>query len=152
MSGDGTRPTRPPPTGMSAWLLPTLGYVVLVGSLGVFGKLALRGLSWQELLIWTAAAYAATALALLAFGGAGLRFEAHTWWAIAAAVCTVGSLILFYLALGNGEASTVIPISAAYPAVTLILAALMLSEHVSLFKVGGMLLVIGGVIVLTVAD
>ena len=73
-------------------------------------------------------------------------------WALLAAVCVVGALIFFYLALESGEASKLVPISAAYPAVTLVLSAIFLAEDVSLVKVGGLVMVIGGVVVLSVAD
>jgi transporter family protein len=134
------------------WLVPTLAYVVTLGALGVTSKLALRTLSWQELVVWTAGAYLVCALALLALGQGGFAFEPNTWWAVVSAVIVVSSLVLLYIALGNGEASKVVPITAAYPAVTLIGAALFLSEDITAGKVAGMLLVLAGVVVLTVAD
>ena len=136
----------------AAWLVPTLVYVVTLGALGVTGKLALRSLGWQELVVWTAAAYALAAVMILALGHGSLHFNGDTWWAAISAVIVVSSLVLLYVALGHGEASKIIPITAAYPAVTLIGAALFLSESITLAKVGGMLLVLAGVVVLTIAD
>ncbi|HEY2056678.1 MAG TPA: EamA family transporter [Solirubrobacterales bacterium] len=136
----------------AAWLVPTLAYVVTLGALGVTSKLALRTLDWQELVIWTAGAYLLAALVILALGQGSLHFESNTWWAVISALIVVSSLVLLYVALGNGEASKIIPITAAYPAVTLIGAALFLSESISPAKVGGVLLVLAGVVVLTVAD
>jgi transporter family protein len=135
-----------------AWLIPTIGYVVALGVWGVAGKLALRSLSWGDVLVVTAVVYGLTAVVLLVLGQAGVRFESNTWWALLAAVCVVSALIFFYLALESGEASKVVPISAAYPAVTLVLSAIFLAEDVSLVKVGGLVLVIGGVVLLSVAD
>jgi transporter family protein len=136
----------------AAWLIPTLAYVVTLGALGVTSKLALRTLDWQELVIWSAGAYLLVAVVLLMVGGGGIHFESNSWWAALSAFIVVSSLILLYLALGNGEASKIVPITAAYPAITLIGAALFLSESISLAKVGGMLLVLAGVVVLTIAD
>ena len=136
----------------AAWLVPTLAYVVTLGALGVTSKLALRTLDWQELVIWSAGAYLLVAVVLLTVGGGSIHFESNTWWAVLSAFIVVSSLILLYIALGNGEASKIVPITAAYPAVTLIGAALFLSESISAAKVGGMLLVLGGVVVLTIAD
>jgi len=133
-------------------MIPTIGYVVALGVWGVAGKLALRSLSWGDVLVVTAVVYGLTAIVLLALGRAGVRFEANTWWALVAAVCVVSALVFFYLALESGEASKVVPISAAYPAVTLVLSAIFLAEDVSLIKVGGLALVIGGVVLLSVAD
>ncbi len=140
------------PRVSAAWLVPTLAYVVTLGALGVTSKLALRSLDWQELVVWTAGAYLLVAIGLLIFGGGGLRLDSNVWWAVLSAAIVVTSLVLLYVALGHGEASKIIPITAAYPAVTMVGAALFLSESITPAKLGGMLLVLGGVVVLTVAD
>lgn len=136
----------------ASWLVPTLAYVLTLGALGVTSKLALRTLGWQELVVWTAGAYALAAVVIVAIGHGGLHFETNTWWAVLSALIVVSALVLLYVALGNGEASKIVPITAAYPAVTLVGAALFLSESISPAKVGGMLLVLAGVVVLTVAN
>jgi bacterial/archaeal transporter family protein len=134
-----------------SWLAPTIAYVLAVGALGVTSKRALETLSWQQLLPWTLLAYAVTAGILLALGQTDWRWHPGTAWALASASLAVGSLILLFVALGLGEASKVVPVSAAYPAATVVLAALFLGEHVSPARVIGMLLIIGGVVLLTVA-
>lgn len=87
----------------------------------------MRALSWGDVLVVTAAVYSLTAIVLVAIGRAGAHLESNTWWALLAAVCVVSALILFYLALEGAEASKVVPVSAAYPAVTLVLSAIFLS-------------------------
>lgn len=134
------------------WLLPTLGYVVGLGALGVTSKLALRTLPWQQLIVWSGVGYVITAGVLLGLKPTGLRWETNVLWAMLSAALAIVSLILLYVALGTGQASKVIPVSAAYPAVTLILSALVLSENVSLARVAGMVLVVVGVVVLTTVD
>jgi len=59
----------------------------------------------------------------------------------------LGQLTL-YNALKAGEASIVVPISATYPLVTLIIAVLFLGESITLTKVLGIILVICGVVLL----
>jgi len=134
-----------------SWLVPTIGYVLALGALGVTSKLALETLSWQRLLPWTLVAYAVVVGMLLAFGQTDWRWHPGTAWALATAVLAVGSLILLFVALGLGEASKVVPVSAAYPAATVMLAALFLGESISVARVSGMLMVIAGVVVLTLA-
>jgi transporter family protein len=134
------------------WLVPTLVYVVVLGALGVTTKIALRTVSWQDLLLWTTAGYVLVAAFLLISGQTGFHWEAGSWWVVLSAALTISALITLYLALGAGEASKVIPVSAAYPAVTVLLSAATLSEHVSLARLGGLALVVGGVVVLTAAD
>lgn len=134
-----------------SWLVPTMAYVLALGALGVTSKLALRTLGWQHLLPWTLLAYAVVVAFLLAIGQPGWSWQPGTSWAVASAALAVGSLILFFVALGAGEASKVVPMSAAYPAVTLVLSALFLGEHISALRVAGVILVIGGVVLITIA-
>src|SRR3712207_8261197 len=42
-------------------------------------------------------------------------------WAVLTALCAVGGLIALYLALQRGEPTSVVPVSATYPAVTMVL-------------------------------
>jgi bacterial/archaeal transporter family protein len=134
------------------WIVPTLYYIVSVGALGVTSKLALRTLHWQDLILWTGAGYVLVAGALLALGQTSVRIVAGTGWAIASGALAISGLICLYLALNTGRAGTVVPMTAAYPAVTLLLAAAVLHEQITPAKLGGVLLVIVGVVVLTVAD
>jgi bacterial/archaeal transporter family protein len=131
------------------WLIPTLGYVVFVGALGVTSKLALRSVSWQAAIVATTGVYLVATAVFAALGEIKFGTGIDNFWAFAAGVLAVGSLILLYIALGTGEASKVVPISAAYPAVTLVLAAIFLSEALTVGRAAGALLVIGGVVVLT---
>jgi transporter family protein len=134
-----------------AWLLPTLYYVVAVGALGVTGKLALRTLDWPDLILWTGAGYIVVASLLLAIGQTQLRFTHDTGWAIASGALAISGLIALYLALGSGDAGKVISITAAYPAVTLVLAAAFLSEAITIGRALGTMLIIAGVVTVTLA-
>jgi 4-hydroxybenzoate polyprenyltransferase len=64
-------------------------------------------------------------------------------------LCT--GLIALYLALGNGDAGKVVSITAAYPAVTLVLAAAYLSEAITPGRAIGTALIVGGVVIVTLA-
>lgn len=135
-----------------SWLLPTLIYVFAIGALGVVGKRALATLAWPVLIVWMGVGYAITVTVLAAAGQVHLAFTGDTWWAIASATLAIGGLVLLYVALGTGEASKVVPVSSAYPAVTLILSAIVLSEQLTVAGVVGVVLVIGGVVVVTTAS
>jgi transporter family protein len=133
------------------WLLPTIVYVLTVGALGITGKLALRTLNWPDLILWTGTGYILVAGVLLAIGQTSVRFVTNTPWAMASGALAIGGLISLYLALGTGEAGKVVTVSAAYPAVTLVLAALFLSEGLTVGRSAGALLVIAGVVVITLS-
>src|SRR4051812_36756567 len=119
---------------MAPWAVPTVVYLFCVGSLGVTAKLALRTLQWPDLVLWAGCGYVLVAGVLLILGRTQLRFVEGSEGACVSAVAAIGGLIALYLALGAGDASKVAPITAAYPAVTLILSAIFLSEPISLAR------------------
>jgi bacterial/archaeal transporter family protein len=134
-----------------AWLAPTIGYVFVLSAMGITSKLALRTLSWQELIPWAMIAYVVTVAVMLPAGQTRFTWGVGGAWAAAAGVAAVAALALLYTGLSHGDASKVIPVSAAYPAVTLVFSAIFLSEQISLARVGGMLLVVLGVVILSAA-
>jgi len=133
-----------------SWIPPTVGYIVLVGALGVTSKYALRSLSWQEVILWTAVAYGVTTVLLVATG-TPLRFHAGLNGGMAAVTAVIAplSLCLLYFALRDGDVTRVIPVSSVYPLVTAVLALLVLNEHFSVTRVVGTALVVVGVVLLT---
>ena len=134
---------------MGGWILPTLGYIVLVGAAGVTTKLALRTISWQQLVLWVPFVYAVFAVALVAFGKARLPFGAGGGWAAATAVFAASGLVLFFVALARGDASQVVPATSAYPVVTLVAAAVILSESITVTRILGTVLVIAGLVLIS---
>lgn len=139
------------PANTAAWLVPTMVYVVTLGGLGVTSKLALKHLDWQDLILWSGIGYAIVVTVMLTRGYAKIQFVPGTAWAIVSAVAAIGGLVALYIALSTGQASKVVPISASYPAVTLVFSALFLGERLSLARAIGVALVVGGVIVVTTA-
>ena len=135
-----------------SWLLPTLGYILAVGALGVTGKLALRTLSWPDLILWTGVGYIVVATVLLALGRTEVRLAEGSGWAAVSGALAITGLVMLYLALGTGKASTVAAVTAAYPVVTLLLAAAFLSEAVTVGRAVGVGLVVVGVVVLTLSE
>ena len=134
---------------MSGWILPSIGYAVTLGSLGVFTKLALRSLDWTELVVWAAACYAVATVILVGRYGVRPHFTFDGGMAALAGTMAVLGLVLIYVALGRGDVSQVIPVTSAYPVLTLFLSAIVLGEEITVTGVIGTLLVVSGVIVLT---
>lgn len=56
--------------------------------------------------------------------------------------------VVFYRALKMGEISRIIPITSCYPLFTFLLGWLFLGEEVTLSKIAGMLLILGGIVLL----
>ena len=133
---------------MSGWVLPALLYIVFLGASGVTTKLALRTISWEQMVLWVPIVYIGISIVLLA---TGTHFPLGTGggWAAVTAVLVATALVLFFIALTHGEASTVVPVTSAYPVVTLIGAALFLSERITLVRGMGTALVVAGVVLLS---
>jgi bacterial/archaeal transporter family protein len=134
---------------VSGWLIPSLAYIGLLGGLGVTTKLALRHVSWQEVIIWTAIVYAVIAIGMLALGQGRVGIGPGTVAAVASGVLASTALVVFYIALRSGDASRVVPLTSAYPVVTLILSALVLAERITVLRGAGALIVVCGVVLLS---
>jgi len=134
---------------MAGWILPTLGYTVLLGAAGVTSKLALRTISWEQLVLWVPVVYIGFSIVFVAGRGARFPLGVGGAWAAATAFCAAASLILLFVALTRGDASKVVPAGSAYPVVTVIGSALFLSESITLLRVVGTALVVAGVVVLS---
>ena len=137
-----------PGSGVSGWVAPAVAYIVLLGALGVSVKIALRHVPWETTIAWTAVTYAVIAVGLLASGRASLGFGPGTLASIVTAIMASTGLIAFYVALGRGDASQVVPLTSAYPVVTVILSAVVLAEQITLLRVIGVLVVVAGVAIL----
>jgi transporter family protein len=134
---------------MGGWLLPALGYVAVVGAVGVTSKLALRTISWQQLLLWVPIVYAAFAIGVAASGRAKLPLGAGGAWAVATAIFAASGLVLLFFALSRGDATQVVPVTSAYPVVTLVAAAIFLSESITITRIAGTALVVGGLVLIS---
>jgi drug/metabolite transporter (DMT)-like permease len=134
---------------MDGWILPTIGYIVLLGASGVTAKLALRTITWEQLVLWVPILYIVIALGLVTFQGTSFPLGGSGAWAAATAFCVSSALILFFYALTKGPASQVTPATSAYPIVTLIGSALFLSEKITLIRGLGTALVVAGVVLLS---
>ena len=54
----------------------------------------------------------------------------------------------YYYALKLGEVSKIVPITSAFPIITVLIAVIFLSEKMTIFKGSGILLIIGGIVLL----
>lgn len=134
----------------TGWIVPTLIYVVLMGSLGITSKLALRHMNWESLVLWAAAVYMVVGLVLLATG-THLKFGAGAPMAAASGLIAAVALVLFYVALRRGEVTRVVPITSSYPIVTAALGVGFLAERLTVARAIGTILVVVGVVTITAA-
>jgi uncharacterized membrane protein len=126
------------------WLVCAVYYALSLGALGITSSKALVHLQWFDLILWTGIGYVLVAGFLVISGHTAVRITSGSWWAILSAGLAISALISLYVGLQHGSAAKVVTIGAAYPAVTVLLAALFLSEPLTVPHVLGVLLIIAG--------
>ena len=128
----------------STVLVGGIALLLLWGAYGIAAKIALNAIGLQ-VLIWSQVASLVLfptyfllfkELLPLKLDGAGIA------WALGAGVLGVSGGVVLYLLLRDAPASMVIPISALYPVVTVILAFLFLHEELSWSRVAGIALAV----------
>jgi len=134
---------------MAGWVPPTIAYILILGAGGVTAKVALRHITWEQMVLWLPIAYIVFCILLIAFRGASFPVGVGGAWAAVTAFAASSALILFFYALTKGPASRVTPATSAYPIVTVIGSALFLAERLTVARGIGTALVILGVVLLS---
>lgn len=134
-------------------LILAAAIVVLWGLWGFFGKLALnRAMPPSSVFLAEVAvggAIGCAALAVMLAGGHAMpwRAPANIFGLLSGVGMAVG-LLLFYLALDTGKAVAVVPLTASYPLVTVLLSYWLLGERPSALQWLGLALVVAGTMLL----
>lgn len=131
------------------WLVCAVYYAIAVGALGVTSGLALKNLHWPDVVLWSGVGYVIVVIYLLVSGNTAIKITTGSWWAVLSAGLAITSLIALYVGLQHGSAAKVVTVGAAYPAVTVLLAALFLAEKLTAVHVIGVALVILGAMLIS---
>lgn len=128
-----------------SWLGFAIAYAFAIGLTGITIKYALKTISWQQMVLWVPLCYAAFSLVLVL--GFGVRFPLGIggFWAALTGIFAAAALILLFIALDRGPASSVVPVTSIYPVITLFASAIILSESITVPKAIGTALVVAGV-------
>ncbi len=129
---------------LESWLVYSLLSIVLWGFWGFGMKLAYRGSNWVYVYFISAIASFSLALTVFVLSRGGANNLSPSWKTIlitlASGLCSGGGYLCFVKALEKGDASLVVPITALYPALTVVLAILLLGERLTILKMMGILL------------
>ncbi len=133
------------------WLLSSLIALISWGLWGVFSKLASRYFDYHQVYV------ASGIVSLIAFPVVFFLLRPQIdvkspgfGYAVLAGVAGTSALMAFYSAVGSGKASIVVPLTALYPVVTIILSYLILSERISPFKGVGIILALVAILFLSI--
>lgn len=132
-----------------SWWIWSLVTVMLWGLWGVFTKLALVRWNWLQLFVLTGVIGIVAALGAALAIRPSLTVPPGSWLpAILAAGLGLCGTVTFYLALQHGKTAIVIPFTAAYPVVTVLVSIIFLREPLRLQEVIAIgLFVVAGILV-----
>ncbi len=132
------------------WLVFSLLTILFWGLWGFFIKLAARYLEWYQIyVLGNAAAFLLSGYFLVRYGANFVGTGRGLLLGLAAGVVGTLGYIFFILATKTGRVSIVVPLTAVYPAVTFILALLLLHEPFNLRHLVGMVLALAGAMLLS---
>jgi len=123
------------------WLWFSVMAVVLWGGWGFLSKVATRELPSQAVYLLSICGHAVVASYL--WWGGGLSISGHPWGlaaALGAGLCMALGLLFFLKALTLGAASVVVPLTALYPLVAVVLSWAVLREGMTLRHLAGIAL------------
>jgi transporter family protein len=137
---------------MKPWLTYSVAALALWGLWGTFGKLAARSLAPTALLLLSYGGIVLVfpiMLALYARGGQLRTLAPESAYALLSGFIAGLGFLFFYLALSTGEAARVVVVTATYPIVTVLVAALFLGEPITMKSALGITLAITGILLLS---
>ena len=120
------------------------------GAAGIFDKLGTKGMDPFVAVLIRTTCVTVVALVFCMLTGRMQEISvtpgrAYLFLALSGLVGAFLGHAVYYLAIKQAPVSLVVPITAAYPVITFILAVFVLREHFSLLRLGGVLLVVMGV-------
>jgi len=135
---------------MNDWLLFAIIALLLWGLWGLFPKIASNYIGPKSVLIYEA--IGAAFLTIIVLFSVGFKPEVHTkgitFGILGGFAGAVGGLFFLY-AISRGKASIVVPITALYPLVTILLAFIILKEPITLKQGIGIALALAAMVLLS---
>ncbi len=125
---------------VKAWIMYSILCLITWGLWGLVLKYAYASSNWLQVYFASSLASFLLSLTIFIASGGSLNFTKSIGIALIAGLFGGAGYIFFIKALQGGEASIVIPLTALYPAITAILAMLLLGERISLAKGLGIVL------------
>jgi len=132
------------------WLQLSLTTLILWGLWGFFAKIVLDSMNWKSLFVFSTVASIILTAIFIVFAKPSLALNAQSCFAMLVGAMGIGASLTFYYALEQGKVSVVVPLTAMYPIVTVILAMVVLREKLSPVQGVGVILAIVAVLLISI--
>lgn len=137
----------------SRWQFYATFALLVWGLWGYLPKRALRSMDPSSILILEGLGSVLVGLVMFVSRGGRVRADLPGMLAaVGTGVCGLGGAYFFLLALERGKASVIVPFTALYPLVTLVLSVLLLGERPSVANLIGICLAVAAVALLSVGS
>jgi transporter family protein len=134
----------------TGWLQLSLATLILWGLWGFLAKIVLNSVNWKSVFLFSTLGSILFTAIFFVLAKPSLVFNLQTCSAMLVGVMGVSASMAFYYALESGKVSIVVPLTAMYPLVTVILAAVVLREKLSPTQGVGVLLAIVAVLLISI--
>jgi len=133
------------------WLISCLVAMVCWGFWGFLMKLASEHFNWHQIFLVTSIVTLATSSLIFVLLKPSINVHSPGFiYAFLAGIAGALALIAFYTALGVGKAIIVVPLTALYPVITIILSYLILNEKIALVKGVGIMLALVAILLVSI--
>lgn len=133
------------------WLMSCLVAMVCWGFWGFLMKLASEHFNWHQMFVVTSVVTLAASSLIFVFLKPSINVHSPGFgYALLAGVAGAFALVAFYTAIGVGKAIIVVPLTALYPVITIILSYLILDEKISLVKGVGIMLALVAILLVSI--
>ncbi len=135
----------------SNWIFWSLIGLILWGFWGYTSKLAANNIEWRQLTFFFALGVILSALILntILMGSFSIALNKGSFYALVSGIACLLGVAAVYIALEKGKASLVIPFTALYPLITILLSAILLKEKITLMQGFGIIFAIAAIILMS---
>lgn len=134
---------------METWLLYSLLVILFWGLWGIVGKLAMEHITAKSVFLMGYVGYFSVVLYLVLSGQAHRNLNlAGALWGLLGGALTGWAVYFFFRAIEMGKVAIIVPLTALYPVVTLLLNVVILKEPLSGLQLLGIgLAILAGILV-----
>jgi transporter family protein len=132
------------------WLLASIIALVCWGIWGVFIKQAAKYYAWPQIFVISTIATFVASLTVFLMMKPNISISSPGFgYSLLAGIMSAIALLSFYSAMQGGKAAIVVPLTALYPVITILLSFLILSERISAVKGLGVVLALIAILLLS---
>lgn len=133
---------------MNEWVLYSIIAIIIWGFWSFFNKMAADRIDPRIAVVFYAIGVFAVGLIMAGYFKFKLKYNTGSIYGLLAGICACAGGIFFLMALNKGKASLVVPFTALYPVITVILSFIILKERVSIINLIGIVIaIVAGILI-----